>query len=459
MNPELRPPSLSILVVDDEPIVRQSLTDWFRQDGHVVDSAEDASAALRLASRRSHDVAFVDIRMPGIDGLELQARLRADDPGLTIIIMTAYASVETAVEALKSGAYDYVTKPFDPEELSLLVRRVAEQKALQSENLRLKRRLTAVSAPSPIIGDSPAMRRVKDLIAAVSETDSTVLVKGESGTGKELVARAIHARSHRRLAPIVIVNCGALAEGVLESELFGHEKGAFTSADRQKKGLIEVAEGGTLFLDEIGEIDASMQAKLLRILETGQFRRLGGTKDLAANVRVVAATNRSLVEMVDEGAFRADLFYRVNGFNVLVPPLRDRREDVAPLGEHFIRNHSFSRRIEKRLSNATVRKLVSYDWPGNIRELKNVIERAIILSRDKQVIGPEHLAFGSASQRNGAMVTMSFDHNPTLEEVEAEYLALQLKKFSGRRAEVAKTLGISERSIYRMIKRFGLETR
>jgi transcriptional regulator with PAS, ATPase and Fis domain len=248
-----------------------------------------------------------------------------------------------------------------------------------------------------------------------------------------------------------------LQEKLFESELFGHEKGAFTGADRQKKGLIEVAESGTLFLDEIGEIDATIQAKLLRVLETGRFRRLGGTKDLVANVRVVAATNRNLQAMVDEGQFRADLYYRLNGFELLVPPLRERREDIPALAEHFISNHSFSRRIEKHLTGATKRRLVAYDWPGNIRELKNVIERAIILSRDKPAIAPEHLAFGSAYQRNTAMLTMSFDHNPTLDELESDYLALQLKKFSGRRAEVADVMGISERSIYRMIKRYGLD--
>jgi transcriptional regulator with PAS, ATPase and Fis domain len=302
------------------------------------------------------------------------------------------------------------------------------------------------------------MRELFQLLDKVTDSDVPVLIQGESGTGKELVAQAIHKHSPRAKRSFVAVDCCTLQEKLFESELFGHEKGAFTGADRQKKGLIEVAEGGTLFLDEIGEIDATIQAKLLRVLETGQFRRLGGTKDLNANVRVVAATNRDLKQMVEQGEFRADLFYRLNGFEVLVPPLRERRDDIVPLAEHFVRNHSFSRRIDKRLSGAAARRLVAYDWPGNIRELKNVIERAIILSRDKPMIAPEHLAFGSAQQRNQALVTMSFDHNPTLDELASAYLTLQLQKFSGRRADVASIMGISERSIYRMIKRLGLET-
>lgn len=253
------------------------------------------------------------------------------------------------------------------------------------------------------------------------------------------------------------MDCCTLQEKLFESELFGHEKGAFTGAGQQKKGLIEGAAGGTLFLDEIGEIDPTIQVKLLRVLETGKFRRVGGTIDLNANVRVVAATNRGLESAVETGEFRADLFYRLNGFHIHVPPLRERRNDVPMLAEHFIRNHNFSRRIDKQLTPAAIRKLVAYDWPGNVRELKNVVERAIILSRDKRDIRPEHLAFGAGVRHSGALVNLSFNHDPTLEELEADYLALQLEKYSGRRGKVADVMGISERSVYRMIKRYGLE--
>jgi DNA-binding NtrC family response regulator len=375
-----------------------------------------------------------------------------------VIVLTAFGSVRNAVAAMKQGAADYLMKPVSLEELLLTVERALETSLLRRENQFCRRQLRARDAYKKLmVGESAALQEVVRLIDAVAADDITVLIQGESGTGKELVAKAIHNNSPRTKRNFVVVDCCTLQEKLFESELFGHEKGAFTGADRQKKGLIEEAEGGTLFLDEIGEIDPTIQAKLLRILETGQFRRLGGTKDLTADVRIIAATNRNLQAMVDEDEFRADLFYRLNGFDLVVPPLRDRREDVAALADHFIRNHSFSRRIEKRLSHAAVRRLVSYDWPGNIRELKNVIERAIILSRDKQIIASEHLAFGSAYQRRNTLVTITFDHNPTLAEVESKYLELQLNKFSGRRAEVATALGVSERSIYRMIKRFGLE--
>jgi transcriptional regulator with PAS, ATPase and Fis domain len=270
------------------------------------------------------------------------------------------------------------------------------------------------------------------------------------------VARAIHDHSGRARRNFVPVDCCTLQEKLFESELFGHERGSFTGADRQKRGLIEGAEGGTLFLDEIGEIDASIQAKLLRFLETGIFRRVGGTKDLHANARVVAATNRDLQIISETGDFRSDLYYRLSTFVIDVPPLRERREDIPYLAAHFIQNHNFSRRIDKRISSEAVRRLTAYDWPGNVRELKNVVERAIILSRDSDTIRPEHLAFGASAGRSNLKTTVSFDHDPTLDELQAEYLRLQLGKQSGHRAKVAEVLGISERNIYRMIRRYGL---
>ena len=306
----------SILVVDDEPIVVQSLADWLREDGHHVDTAQNADEALEQVSRNSYDIAIVDIKMPGIDGLELQARLATLAPDLAVIVMTAFASVESAVAALKAGAYDYLTKPFNPEELSHLVHRALEHRSLKSENVELKRRLEDASAPLPIIGSSPAMRHVLDLIASVAGTDSTVLVKGESGTGKELVAHAIHAGSARRYGPMVVVNCGALAEGVLESELFGHEKGAFTGAHDRHRGKFEMADGGTIFLDEIGAIDRRVQVDLLRVLEDKVVSRVGGGAPVAVDFRVVSATNQDLEKLVEEGAFREDLYWRLNVFTI-----------------------------------------------------------------------------------------------------------------------------------------------
>ena len=444
-----------MLVIEDDETLNRVITRQLEKAGYAPTGVNCLADARRYLATSEPALIITDVRLPDGDSLALLHELVDDYP---VIVLTAFGSVRNAVDAMKRGAIDYLLKPIGLEELLLTVERVLETSQLRTENQYCKRQLNARDARKKLmVGDSEALQNVVRLIEDVAADEITVLIRGESGTGKELVAKAIHTNSPRRTHSFVAVDCCTLQEKLFESELFGHEKGAFTGADRQKKGLIEVAEGGTLFLDEIGEIDATIQAKLLRILETGQFRRLGGTKDLRADVRVVAATNRDLAEMVDGGDFRADLYYRLNGFELLVPPLRERRDDIPALAEHFLHHHSFSRRIEKNLTNAARRRLVAYDWPGNIRELKNVIERAIILSRDKPLIGPEHLAFGSANQRAANVVSLSFDHDPTLDELESEYLALQLKKYSGRRAEVANTLGISERSIYRMIKRFGLE--
>ena len=444
----------SILIIEDDTTLNHLMKRQLAKAGYESEGVGSWSEAKAFLALHEPALIITDVRLPDGDSLEVLPELIEAYP---VILLTAFGSVRNAVDAMKRGAADYLLKPVALDELLLSVERTLENTMLRRENLFCKRQLKAREARKKLmVGESPALHEVQRLIDAVAADEISVLVHGESGTGKELVAQAIHRQSPRTKHSFVAVDCCTLQEKLFESELFGHEKGAFTGADRQKKGLIEVADSGTLFLDEIGEIDATIQAKLLRILETGQFRRLGGTKDLKANVRVVAATNRNLKQMVDEGNFRADLYYRLNGFELLVPPLRERREDIAPLAEHFIRNHSFSRRIDKRLSAAASRRLIAYDWPGNVRELKNVIERAIILSRDKPVVAPEHLAFGVSNSRSNALITLSFDHDPTLDEIESAYLALQLKKFSGRRAEVADVMGVSERSIYRMIRRFGL---
>jgi DNA-binding NtrC family response regulator len=446
--------SSTILVIEDDLTLNRLVTRQLDKAGYSTTGVTRWSEAQSHLAQHEPALIITDVRLPDGDSLELLPELVETYP---VIVLTAFGSVRNAVNAMKQGAADYLLKPVGLDELLLTVERVLENSLLRRENQFCRRQLNARDAGKKLmVGESSVLQDVVRLIEAVAADEITVLVRGESGTGKELVAKAIHAASPRAKRSFVAVDCCTLQEKLFESELFGHEKGAFTGADRQKKGLVEIAEGGTLFLDEIGEIDATIQAKLLRILETGQFRRLGGTKDLNANVRVVAATNRDLEQMVAEGAFRADLYYRLNGFELVAPPLRDRREDITALAEHFIRNHSFSRRVDKRLSNTAKRSLVAYNWPGNIRELKNVIERAIILSRDKPVIGPEHLAFRSSHNRSNAAVSLTFDHDPTIDELESAYLAMQLKKFSGRRAEVAEQLGVSERSIYRMIKRFGL---
>ncbi|MBZ0089180.1 MAG: sigma-54 dependent transcriptional regulator [Thermoanaerobaculia bacterium] len=443
-------PPVSILIVDDEPIVQQSLGDWFRQDGYLVETASNGKEALRLAAERHHDIALVDIKMPGIDGLDLQERLVKDCPDLTIIVMTAYASVESAVRALKNGAYDFITKPFDPDELSHLVRRAAEHRSLRSENARLKEQLAEVALPSPIVGVSAAMRHVHELIDAVAESDATVLVRGESGTGKELVARAVHARSPRRFGPLVVVNCGALPEGVLESELFGHEKGAFTGAQFRHKGKFEMADGGTIFLDEIGTVSPRVQVEMLRVLEEKTVTRLGGSTLVRTDFRIIAATNQDLELAVRDGRFREDLYWRLNVFAIDLPPLRDRPEDIAPLAEHFLERFTLAmNRPPMRFSAEALETLRTYAWPGNVRELQNAIERAVVLGKPPTIeVGDLPLRLASSVERPGPL---------SLEEIEKAHIRRVLDGSDWNISQAAKVLGIDRGTLYAKIKRYGFE--
>ncbi|MEW8014825.1 MAG: sigma-54 dependent transcriptional regulator [Candidatus Sedimenticola endophacoides] len=444
----------SILVLEDDVTLNHLLVRQLNKAGYTITGVSTWADARKFLENNEPALIIMDGRLPDGDSLEQLPSIVDEYP---VIVLTAYGSVKNAVDAMKKGAEDYLLKPISPDELLFSVQRTLSNSAIRSDHQFCKQQLRAKTlGGKSLIGGGQKMHELKRLISAVAQDDITVLVQGESGSGKELIANAIHEYSPRVSRNFVAVDCCTLQEKLFESELFGHEKGAFTGADRQKKGLIEGAEGGTLFLDEIGEIDGTIQAKLLRVLETGVFRRLGGTKDLVANVRMVAATNRDLERMVREGGFRADLFYRLNGFTITSPPLRERREDIPELAQHFISNHNFSRRIDKQLTPAAIRKLIAYDWPGNIRELKNVVERAIILSRDKQKILPVHLAFGSSQGGQSALLNLSFDHDPSLDELTAKYLEHQLKKYSGRRSQVADVMGISERSVYRMIKRYEL---
>jgi len=443
-----------ILIIEDDRALNRLITRQLSGLGYAVTGVTSWTQADGFLTAHEPDLVITDIRIPDGDTLEWLPNLVKAQP---VILLTAYGSVRDAVNAMKAGAFEYLLKPISGEELAVVVQRAIEHTALRRDHQFCRRRLQAKEgAASFMIGVSAALMRVKEMIAAVATSDITVLIQGESGAGKELVARAIHDASERAAHNFVAVDCCTLQETLFESELFGHEKGAFTGADRLKRGLIEGAEGGTLFLDEIGEIESSIQAKLLRVLETGVFRRLGGTKDLKANIRVVAATNRDLAAMSQGGQFRADLYYRLNAFGIEVPPLRERRDDIPYLATHFIQNHNFSRRINKRFSNDVIRRLTAYDWPGNVRELKNVVERAIILSGDSNAIRPEHLAFTTCGGQDGVKVTMSFEREPTLDELQAEYLRMQLNKHSGHRARVAEVLDVSERNIYRLIRRHGL---
>jgi DNA-binding NtrC family response regulator len=441
-----------ILIIEDDAVLNRLMQGHLSEQGYDVTGATSWKEADAWLAVNEPHLLITDVRLPDGDSLERLPELVKSQP---VIVLTAYGSVRNAVEAMKAGAFEYLLKPASPDELSLVVQRALADAALRNDHQFCRRRLRATEgAGSFMIGVSVPLLRIKETINDVAPSDITVLIQGESGSGKELVARAIHDASGRSKRNFVAVDCCTLQEKLFESELFGHERGAFTGADKQKRGLIEGAEGGTLFLDEIGEIDPTVQAKLLRVLETGAFRRVGGTKDLQANIRVVAATNRDLAALGEEGQFRSDLYYRLSAFVINTPPLRERRDDIPYLVTHFIQNHNFSRRINKRITAEAIRQLTAYDWPGNVRELKNVIERAIILSRDGNNIRPEHLAFGGG--KNNVKLTLSFDRDPTLEELQAEYLRIQLGKHMGHRAKVAEVLDVSERNIYRLIRRYGL---
>jgi DNA-binding NtrC family response regulator len=391
-----------------------------------------------------------DVQLPDANTLDLLPSLTKD---YLVIVLTAFGTLQGAVAAMKAGARQYLTKPVDPDELELEVKRVLQHTAMARDQQFCKERLRPGGG---MVGSSAAMAELQRLIDAVAHSEATVLIQGESGVGKELVAHAIHERSPRAARNFVAVDCCTLQEKLFESELFGHEKGAFTGAERQKPGMIEAAQGGTLFLDEIGEIEPVIQAKLLRVLESGVYRRLGGVKDLQANVRIVAATNRNLAQMSKDGQFRADLYYRLSAFTLRIPPLRERLQDIPALVEHFLAHHNFSRRLNKRLTPAALRLLMAYGLPGNIRELPNMVERAIIVGGGSDEIRPEHFSFEALGEQPGQF-SMGIQHEPTLDEIERRYLELLVAKYAGHRGQIAAILGVSERSIYRLLEKHGLK--
>jgi DNA-binding NtrC family response regulator len=440
---------IRILIADDEMIVRQSLQNWFQEEGYTVDVAESGREALEKLTEGQWDIFLLDIKMPGMDGLELQRKIKEIHPNATIIIMTAYASVETAVEAMKQGAYDYVVKPFDPDDLEHLIRNAAERRQLVSENIRMREKIDEMSRFHEIIGRSSAVQRVLEQVSLVSEADTTVLIRGESGTGKELIARAIHAHSPRRYMPIVIVNCGALSEGVLESELFGHERGAFTGAHYRRKGKFEMADGGTLFLDEIGDISLKTQVDLLRVLEEKKITRVGGNKPTPVDFRLITATNKNIEAMVSAGTFREDLYYRLNVFAILIPPLRERREDIPSLVEHFLAKYaqSMSKPVSG-ISEQAMNLLASYDWPGNVRELQNAIERAVLVCRTRQ-IDPGDLPF-QLSQ------VASISNGKSLSDMERQHIKKILDETRWNISQAARLLNIDRVTLYNKIKRYQL---
>ncbi|MEO8167745.1 MAG: sigma-54 dependent transcriptional regulator [bacterium] len=438
-----------ILVVDDELIVRESLTKWFREDGYHVDSAENAASALRKLTGNTWHVMLVDIKMPGMDGLELLQRIREINKEIIVIIITAFGSVDSAVKALKAGAYDYITKPIDPDYLDHLLEKALKEQALVTENRRLKNTVSEMAVQADIIGESDEIKKVLDLIKTVAPTDTTVMIRGESGTGKELVARAIHSLSPRSYFPIVTMNCGAMTETLLESELFGHERGAFTGAHFLRKGKIEMADGGTLFLDEIGNIDQKTQMDLLRVIETRQFTRLGGSDVLHSDFRVICATNKDLEKAVKEGTFREDLFYRLNVFSICLPALRSRPGDIMKLAHFFLEKYSKAmNKNAKSFTPEAMHALKGYDWPGNVRELENAVERAVVLSTG-QSIEKDHLPLQAIAEGQ--------PEGKRIEDIEKFHITHILAETGWNISRSAAILDIDRVTLYHKIEKFGLK--
>jgi two-component system response regulator AtoC len=442
-----------ILVVDDEPIVRESLHDWLTDTGYEVFTAENGPKALEIIEEERPGIVIADLVMPGMDGIELMKRAKEIDPSIEVIIITAYASISTAIAAMKEGAYDYIEKPFCPERAELLIEKLAEHQKLVEENLSLRLRLEDHYRFENIIAKSSKMQRVIEVIKIVAKSNATVLITGESGTGKELVARAIHSQSHRRGKPFVAVSCAALPESLLESELFGHEKGSFTGAYAQKKGRFEFASGGTLFLDEVGEMSANIQVHLLRVLEEKEFTRVGGNQPIKVDVRVVSATNKDLKKAVASGEFREDLYYRLNVVTIELPPLRERKEDIPLLAQHFL--NDFALENQKRItgfSPEATESLLAYDWPGNVRELENAIERAVILAKDSVITVAELPQENMSLGRSDSV-------GKNLKEMEKSHIMDVITGTGGNYSEAARILGITRMTLYNKVKEYGLNVK
>lgn len=439
---------ISLLIVDDEESVRESLQSWFAEDGYLASTAENAARALQMIESDNFDIILADIKMPGMDGLEMMKRIRLLKPDSIIIIMTAFATVDTAVRALKEGAFDYVTKPFDPDDLTHLIRNASKQIALTEENANLRNKVVTLENVEDLVGTSEPMRRVLKDIESVAQSNSSVVITGESGTGKELVARAIHANSKRKFFPLVTVHCGALTESLLESELFGHEKGAFTGAMFNRKGRFEMADNGTIFLDEVATISTKMQIDLLRVLETKKFTRVGGNKEISSDFRVICATNRDLRTLVEQGSFREDLYYRLNVVNIFVPPLRERTQDIPLLVNYFIKKYCLSmNKPVLSIDSAALKRLEEHSFPGNVRELENMIERAIVVGNGKKItlndLPVNKVSTGTSTE--------------SLDDLERAHISFILEKYSWNISRAARALKVDRVTLYNKISKYGLK--
>ncbi|MBW1704458.1 MAG: sigma-54-dependent Fis family transcriptional regulator [Deltaproteobacteria bacterium] len=448
----------SILVVDDDQahrtMLRTLLTGW----GYAISEADDGSAAIEKAREQAYDLILMDIRMIRVSGIEALTEIKALNPAIPVIIMTAYSSVETAVEALKSGAYDYLTKPLDFDELRLTMERAMEHTHLREENRVLREALGNHFDRRNIIGRSAAMEKILDTVAQVAPSEATVLLTGDSGTGKEIIAGAVHFNSPRKEGPFVKINCAAVTETLLESELFGHEKGAFTGAHKRKEGKFRQAHGGSLFLDEISEMSLAMQVKLLRVLQEREVTRVGGEGIIKVNVRVIAATNRDLMEQISEGKFRDDLYYRLNVVTIKLPLLNERKEDIPLLAQHFL--EIFCSRNNKEIKGFTPQamdRLLRYDWPGNVRELMNAVERGVVLSRS-EYLGEEDMPLipGAEQGRRDRLPEEGIPANLPLEEVEKASILKTLEATGGNKSEAARRLGITRKTLHKKLKSYGV---
>ena len=441
----------NILIVDDEKIVRDSLFHWFEEEGYNVETAENGESALKKYEREKYDLLLVDMKMPGMSGIDLLTKIKSIDKDALVILITAFASVPTAITALKQGAYDYVTKPVDPDELAHIVKKALEQRSLKQENKILKQNIEEIIKPDNLIGESLQMKKIYELINTVAQTDTTVMIRGESGTGKELVAKAIHINSRRKYFPIIPVNCGSLAESLLESELFGHEKGAFTGAQFKRKGKFEMADGGTLFLDEVATISTKMQIEILRVIESKQLSRVGGNQTIHSDFRLITATNQSLEDLVKEGKFREDLYYRLNVFTIHIPPLRERKGDIPLLAHFFLHKlTTIMNKPIKKINDEAMDFLTEYDWPGNVRELENAIERAVVIGKCDTIMVedlPFHIATNHINTESG---------DKSLAAVEKKYILQILNENNWNISRSAQQLQIDRVTLYNKINKYGL---
>lgn len=441
---------MSVMVVDDEKIVRESLFFWFEKAGYTVDTASSGFEALKKIEAYPFDIMFVDIKMPGMDGIQLLEKIKTEYPDTAVVIITAYGSIESAINAMKAGASDYLLKPFKPKYLSLVMEKILQQKKLTSEYNYLKGRLEKISRFDNIIGQSSPMMEIFELIPEIAASDASVLLTGETGTGKELVAKAIHAKSTRSQYPFIAINCGSIPDTLLESELFGHRKGAFTGAIHTRKGFLEVVAGGTLFLDEIGEISPKMQIDLLRVLEEKTITRIGSSEPISINFRLVSATRKNLEEAISSNTFREDFYYRVNVIHLHIPPLRDRKTDIPLLVEHFLKKYSqeTAKHVD-HVSKNTLTQLKRYPWPGNVRELENAIERAVVLSKSRTLRSGDFSFLSTSIPRK---------KTPSLREVEQAYILEVLEMCDWNITHAAKILGINRVTLHKKIDRSGLRT-